>query len=152
MAKFILGVTFALSLLGYATTASVSAEHIVSVPTPTTSVRRPRKKSNHHHFNVGRVITSPLRYLTGWASYYGPGFQGARTALGKRFDTNTLSCAMRWVPLYTWVTVLNLNNGRTVRCQILDRGPFVAGRIIDLSVAAKVALSMDGLAPVKVIY
>lgn len=152
MAKFILGVTFALSLLGFATTTSVSAEHIMNVPTFTMPTWKPRKKSNHHHLDVSRIIRNPLRYIEGWASYYGYEFAGRLTASGSRFNPEAFTCAMRWLPLNSWVKVQNLNNGRTISVKITDRGPFVAGRIIDLSIASRRALGMAGLAPVRVIY
>jgi rare lipoprotein A len=81
--------------------------------------------------------------LTGTASWYGDVHHGRRTASGEVFDMHGLTAAHRALPLGTRVRVTNLRNGRSVDVRINDRGPFVAGRIIDLSRAAAAAL--DGL-------
>ena len=70
---------------------------------------------------------------TGFASYYGPGFQGRITASGERFDQNALTAAHRELPFGAIVKVTSLDNGRMVTVLINDRGPFNEGRIIDLS-------------------
>ena len=112
------------------------------------------KKKQKHHLDVRKIIVRPLALveplLTGIASWYGPGFQGSRTSSGKRFDTYKHMCAMRYVPFHTWVIIKNLNNGLKTRCKIEDRGPFVPGRVIDLSYAAKQDLQMGGTAPVAI--
>ncbi len=72
----------------------------------------------------------------GIASWYGPQFQGKRTASGEIFDMHKLTAAHRTLPLGTRVRVINLENGRSVIVRINDRGPFVKQRIIDLSYAA----------------
>ncbi|MFQ5480160.1 MAG: septal ring lytic transglycosylase RlpA family protein [Thermodesulfobacteriota bacterium] len=69
----------------------------------------------------------------GIASWYGPNFNGKLTASGEVYDMNALTAAHKTLPLGTIVDVKNLENGRTVRLTINDRGPFVRGRIIDLS-------------------
>ena len=78
----------------------------------------------------------------GEASWYGPGFQGRQTASGERFDTNKLTAAHRTLPFGTMVRVTNRDNGKSVTVRINDRGPFIAGRIIDLSQAAAERLDM----------
>jgi rare lipoprotein A len=80
----------------------------------------------------------------GLASWYGGKFQGRRTASGERFDTNKLTAAHRTLPFDSVVRVTNLENNRSVEVRINDRGPFVDGRIIDLSRAAAEALRMTG--------
>ncbi|MHA1601254.1 MAG: septal ring lytic transglycosylase RlpA family protein [Alphaproteobacteria bacterium] len=70
---------------------------------------------------------------TGIASWYGPGFHGRRTANGERYDQNTLTAAHRTLPMPSIVRVTNLDNGRSIKVRINDRGPFSNGRIIDLS-------------------
>ena len=87
----------------------------------------------------------------GIASWYGPGFQGKATASGEIFNTHDLTAAHKTLPFGTLVEVVNLNNGRKVRVRINDRGPFVRGRIIDLSKAAaeRIDLVRTGTAPVK---
>lgn len=76
----------------------------------------------------------------GKASWYGPGFQGRRTASGERFDMNELTAAHRTLPFGTRVRVRNEHNGREVIVRINDRGPRIPDRIIDLSKAAADAL------------
>ncbi|WP_249931300.1 septal ring lytic transglycosylase RlpA family protein [Ramlibacter sp. 2FC] len=81
----------------------------------------------------------------GTASWYGLKFHGRRTASGERFDMNEFTAAHRTLPFGTLVRVRSLVNGREVEVRINDRGPHVAGRIIDLSRAAAEALGMLGL-------
>lgn len=89
---------------------------------------------------------------TGIASWYGKRFHGRTTASGERFDQNALSAAHTTLPLGTHVRVTNLENGRSLLLRINDRGPFVRGRIIDVSRAAAAALGFElkGLARVRV--
>lgn len=70
---------------------------------------------------------------TGIASWYGPGFHGKRTANGERYDQNALTAAHRTLPMPSMVRVTNLENGRSIKVRINDRGPFKNARIIDLS-------------------
>lgn len=81
----------------------------------------------------------------GIASWYGPRFHGKRTANGERFDTNALTAAHKTLPFGSRVRVKSLVNGKEVVVRINDRGPFIAGRIIDLSRAAALALGMQGV-------
>lgn len=87
----------------------------------------------------------------GTASWYGPGFHGRRTANGERYNQNGLTAAHRSLPFGTRVRVTNLRNNRSVVVRINDRGPFVGGRIIDLSAGAakQIGVYHSGLAPVK---
>lgn len=89
---------------------------------------------------------------TGYASWYGGKFHGRTTASGETFDTHTLTAAHKTLPFNSIVEVTNLENGETVRVRINDRGPFVEGRIIDLSMAAakKIGMLGVGVAPVKI--
>ena len=88
----------------------------------------------------------------GMASWYGAAFQGRRTASGERFDMNQLTAAHKTLPLGTVVQVRNPLNGKTVDVTINDRGPFIKGRIIDLSYRAALALGIvqAGKQPVEV--
>ncbi len=88
----------------------------------------------------------------GKASWYGPGFHGRLTANGERYNQNAMTAAHPHLKFGTKVKVTNLNNGRSVIVRINDRGPFVKGRVIDLSAAAARSLNMihSGVAPVKV--
>lgn len=87
----------------------------------------------------------------GVASWYGPPFDGRKAADGEIFDMNTLVAAHRTLPFGSIVRVTNLRNGRQIDVRIIDRGPFVRGRIIDLSLAAARAIDMElaGIAPVR---
>ena len=88
---------------------------------------------------------------TGVASWYGRHHQGKTTAQGERFDMNGLTAAHRTLPLDTTVRVTNLENRKSVKVRINDRGPYVAGRIIDLSARAARELRIeDGIARVRV--
>ena len=86
----------------------------------------------------------------GMASWYGPGFQGRKTANGERFNTYEMTAAHKTLPFNTLIKVTNLDNGVSTVVRINDRGPFVRGRIIDLSNAAKNEIQMGGLAQVRI--
>lgn len=88
----------------------------------------------------------------GIASWYGVPFHGRRTASGEIYDMEKRTAAHRTLPFDTIVRVTNLKNGRQADVRINDRGPFVEGRIIDLSLAAARALDMvaDGIVPVRI--
>lgn len=90
--------------------------------------------------------------LSGWASWYGPGFDGNLSASGERFNQNDLTAAHRHLPFGTRVMVRNLDNGRTVVVRINDRGPYVGDRLIDLSAGAASVLGMmsSGVARVEI--
>src|ERR1700676_5504960 len=89
---------------------------------------------------------------TGTASWYGPGFDQQATADGEIYDMNQLSAAHKTLPLPSVVQVTNLQNGRSLRLRVNDRGPFVDGRIIDLSRRAAQLLGFEttGTASVRV--
>lgn len=90
----------------------------------------------------------------GVASWYGgrDGFEGKPTASGEIYDSSLLTAAHRELPLGTVVDVTNLGNEKTVRVRVNDRGPFVFGRVIDLSRAAaeRIGLIGPGTGPVRV--
>ena len=88
----------------------------------------------------------------GIASWYGGKFHGRRTASGAIFDQNAYTAAHRTLPFGTRVRVTNLANGRWINLVITDRGPFVRGRIIDVSrgAAAQLGFLRQGLTRVRV--
>ncbi len=88
----------------------------------------------------------------GIASWYGIPFDGRRASDGEIFDTRLPVAAHRTLPFGSIVRVTNLNNGLQTEVRIIDRGPFVAGRIIDLSLAAARILNLvgTGTAPVRI--
>jgi len=90
----------------------------------------------------------------GKASFYADKFNGKKTASGETFRNIKLTAAHKTLPFGTKVTVTNQSNGKTVKGRINDKGPFVAGRIIDLSkkAAKKIDLSKAGVAEVVIKY
>jgi rare lipoprotein A len=95
----------------------------------------------------GAVIDKPLASAAvveqqGIASWYGRAWRGRRTASGQRFDERLLTAASLSLPLATRARVTNLQNGRFVDVIVNDRGPYAAGRIIDLSAGAAAVLGM----------
>ena len=91
---------------------------------------------------------------TGKASYYANNFNGRKTASGETFRNSKLTAAHKTLPFGTKVKVTNLKNGKSVKVRINDRGPFVTGRIIDLSkkAAKKIDMVDEGVGNVKIKY
>ena len=89
---------------------------------------------------------------SGKASYYADSFDGRTTSNGETFRQRKLTAAHKTLPFGTKVKVTNLNNGKTVKVRINDRGPFIAGRIIDLSkkAARKIDLVQAGVVNVRI--
>lgn len=88
----------------------------------------------------------------GLASWYGPDFHGKPTSSREIYNMYDMTAAHKSIPFGTYVMVTNLNNGKSIIVRINDRGPFIKGRIIDLSYAAANMLDMvgPGVAPVKI--
>lgn len=84
--------------------------------------------------------------MCGTASWYGPGFQGKRTASGEKFDKNSMTAAHRKLKFGTKIKVTNPKNGKSVIVRINDRGPFIKGRMLDLSekAAYKIGIKARG--------
>ncbi len=99
--------------------------------------------------NCGRAEAAP-RPETGLASYYEDELQGRPTASGQPYDARRLTCAHRSHPFGAWLEVTNLDNGRKVRVMVNDRGPFVKGRVVDLSREAARQLRLIGRGLVRV--
>jgi rare lipoprotein A len=100
---------------------------------------------------TGPVVAMSGYTQRGEASYYGPGFQGRLTANGETFDTRQLTCAHRTLPFNTILRVRNLANDKTVEVRVNDRGPYVGGRIVDLTEAAaeRIDMKKSGVARVE---
>ena len=102
------------------------------------------------------LFVSCGRYITesGQASYYGVKFDGKKTASGEVFHQSELTAAHKTLPFGTKVQVKNLATGKTVKVRINDRGPYVAGRIIDLSTeaASRIGLISQGVGKVQIKY
>lgn len=99
-----------------------------------------------------KTDTRPIPFEIGIASWYGPGFHGKKTASGVLYDQNLMVAAHKTLPFGTVARVTNLENGRQVEVCVVDRGPYVKGRVIDLSARAAKALEMKhrGTARVKI--
>jgi peptidoglycan lytic transglycosylase len=140
------GIRSALAAFGVAACLSACAAPspapiVAPPPTPAAMVPPPVTKKAH----------VPRFTQTGIASWYKKTRHHTRTANGERLVKGELTAAHRALPMNTIVRVTNLDNGRSVRVRINDRGPFVRGRVIDLSPAAADDLGMKktGLAPVR---
>ena len=118
-------------------------------------------KSSAKHAGKSYVIKGKRYYILpsaegfkekGLASWYGEPFHGRKTANGETYDMNKISAAHKTLPLNTWVEVKNLDNNKTMPIRINDRGPFIDGRIIDLSRAAAEEMGMmkAGVAKVSI--
>ena len=90
-------------------------------------------------------------FETSKASYYADKYQGRQTANGERFNQNVLTAAHKTLAFGTWVRVTNIRNGKSVVVRINDRGPFIKGRIIDLSKSAFSAIANQRLGVIKVV-
>ena len=108
-------------------------------------------------FGILSLLTSHLSPLsaqtqTGKASFYAKKFSGRKTASGERLHHDSLTCAHRTYPFGTLLKVTNPANGQNVIVRVTDRGPYVKGRIIDLSVRAarELGIISQGIAPVIV--
>jgi len=94
----------------------------------------------------------PAPYQVGDASYYGKRFHGRRTANGERFNMYKLTAAHRALPHGTLLRVTNVKNGRCVHVKVNDRGPYIKGRVLDVSYQAARELGMvrDGVTKVEI--
>ena len=122
------------------------------------AVYKPAPKGCRYTYRVKNRIYCVKKTARGYtevgiASWYGPGFHGRRTASGEFYNMYDLTAAHKTLPLGTYVKVINLENGKSVIVRINDRGPFVPGRIIDLSYSAAKRLGMvkKGTAKVMIV-
>ena len=142
-------------------TTSPRPSYVVSGP-PSTSSEPPPNSSGLHGtmkpYEVnGRWYTphaQPDYDVVGVASWYGAQFHYHRTANGEVFDQNAVSAAHTTLPIPSIIEVTNLANNKSIRVRLNDRGPFVDGRILDLSreAAAELGYEREGTARVRVRY
>lgn len=115
---------------------------------PRTSTPSKHRATQKTYTVLGQTYTplaSATNYTeTGIASWYGSKFHGRLTASGEVYDMHQRTAAHRTLPMQTWLTVTNLDNGKTTRVRINDRGPFVKNRILDLSFQAAKDLGIVG--------
>jgi rare lipoprotein A len=116
-----------------------------------------RVKASQRPYTVYGQRYEPLQshegfVQTGVASWYGKDFHGKTTSIGEKYDMNAMTAAHKTLPLGVYVKVRNRDNGREPIVRVNDRGPFVKGRVIDLSYAAARKLGVDiaGTAPVRI--
>jgi len=130
--------------------------------TPKPSVKKPSaaqpKKATQRPYKIGRNWYQPIPSAHGFtqsgvASWYGKKFYGRKTSNGEIYNMYGMTAAHKTLPMDTWVRVKNLDNKRTIDVRINDRGPFVRGRIIDLSYTAAKKMGMvgPGTARVKIV-
>jgi rare lipoprotein A len=142
-----LGVLLGVALLSQscgmiASSSRGTVPEMVSIPQPSIAKPGPAKPTE---------LKGAVSVQTGQASWYGKAFAGKPTASGEIFNHELLTAAHRSLPLGTNIRVTNVENGKSVEVRVNDRGPYVGGRIIDLSRAAARALGMieDGLTEVR---
>ena len=134
---------------------------IAGLPTELTKPKKQAVKikkttANKHHTKQWRkrrrVAARGGRRFRGIASFYGAYFAGRKTAAGEIFNPSKMTAAHKTLPFGTRVRVTNMRNGRSVVVRINDRGPFIRGRVIDLSRGAAGVIGMigRGIAPVRV--
>src|SRR5436305_4990193 len=144
--RFILAALCCLSLL-----SGCGRKHRVArTPPPTAPPQAARPGSGAT--SSKRAPALPVGYKEeGTASWYGVPYHGRPAADGEIYDMETLVAAHRVMPFNTWLRVTNLQNSKTVDVRVIDRGPFVDGRIIDLSKAAarQIDLLGPGVGPVR---
>jgi len=124
--------------------------------------RKPRKQKrapgHTKPYQIAGITYTPMATAngfaqTGKASWYGKKFHGRKTSNGETYDMYAMTAAHKTLPLDTWVKVQNLANNKTIVVRVNDRGPFVTGRIIDLSYTAAQRLGVvnPGTVPVNII-
>ena len=164
--KPLLLASLALCLLAFAGCSEVKlALHVVKqLNLETKEEEKPPVRVAKPHYKLGSPYQvnhvwhypsyDPNYDRTGVASWYGPAFHGRPTANGERFDMNGVTAAHPTLPLPSRVRVTNLENGRQLELRVNDRGPFVNGRIIDLSrrAAQLLGFKRQGLTKVRVQY
>jgi rare lipoprotein A len=132
----------------FATGCSTTAKHDQTTTT-TIATQRPYVIKNRTHSPLPSAVGFEE---TGLASWYGSYFHGKTTANGETYNMYGISAAHKLLPMHTMLLVTNLDNGKEVVVRVNDRGPFVRGRIIDLSYGAakKISLVQAGIARVKI--
>lgn len=131
-----------------------SPADLAAIPDAQPRVEAPHRFANRPYQALGQIYTpvtgdAPLKQR-GHASWYGRQFHGNRTATGEIYDMFTMTAAHPTMELPSYARVTNLANGRSVIVRVNDRGPFLAGRVIDLSYAAATRLGYVGAGTAQV--
>ena len=128
--------------------ATMAAAPVPNGPTATTKTLPRESKVSKTSGSTQASRKAP--YQIGLASWYGKQFHGKSTASGENFDMFEFTAAHRQLPLGTYVKVTNLRNGKWIIVRVNDRGPYVEGRIMDLSYGAARMLNFrDGIERVR---
>lgn len=144
---------FALLIATVVFSACAHKKHVKLIPQPSSAPTNPSKPveppvpsaSGAPPVRPESIPAPSTGYQeTGLASWYGHPYHGRPAADGEIYDMDKMVAAHRTLPFDTWVRVYDLDNDKTVEVRIIDRGPFVDGRIIDLSHAAAEAIAMIG--------
>jgi rare lipoprotein A len=125
--------------------ATAAGQETTRAPEPAREVTEPTKKQKKKSEKGKKGYAE-----TGVASWYGKKFHGRQTANGERYDMYGMTAAHKTLPFGTMVEVTNLTNGKKVTVRINDRGPFIRGRIIDLTYTAAKKIDMIGPGTAKV--
>jgi len=148
-----IAIKIVLMLCCLASVAACSTEK----PPIKTEYSQSRTKAYQRPYIVNGTRYEPLSSHVGFvqfgiASWYGRDFLGRKTSNGEKYDMNAMTAAHKTLPLGVFVKIRNTENGNEVIVRVNDRGPFVKGRIIDLSYAAakKLGLDVKGTAPVRI--
>ena len=143
LGTFVVIASVAVSSVGCARTAAVHGPLTLSDHRSAVAIRGNKHARRREQLGATRIVT---------ASWYGPGYEGRRTASGEAFNPDRLTAASKKLPLDSIVRVTNLRNGRSVDVKVNDRGPATSKRGIDLSPAAarRIGLTKSGVARVKI--
>jgi rare lipoprotein A len=147
------------AVLGLTTLAAACAQQqgpvpaVIAVQSVETAPDAPREAETRPVTMRAPAMQPAGRAQLGKASYYGPEFAGRTMANGRRFDPRSNTVAHRTLPLGTRVLVRNLDNGRVTTATVEDRGPYIRGRIIDVSplLAERLGMLREGVVPVEVL-
>jgi len=150
----VVAATWIIGCGGSATKPSAPPPAFPKAPAKKPSVTSP-KKATQRPYKVGRNWYQPIPHAHGFtqkgiASWYGKKFHGRKTSNGEIYNMYAVTAAHKTLPMDTWVRVKNLDNNRSIDVRINDRGPFVRGRIIDLSYSAAKRIDMVGAGTARV--
>src|SRR5262249_3128079 len=134
------------------TTAETSEETSVKPPTPEGQAPTASEETADHPEPTIPLDARPISTETGFASWYGPPYHNRRGSNGEVYNMHAMTAAHRTLPLGSIVRVTNVKTEHSVLVRITDRGPFIPGRVLDLSLAAarKIDVYQPGVAEVKV--
>ena len=142
---------FNISFLAILISIGLAASQIVTFNPLNNSAEAAKRLESLSIVSATAKNSKPIAVSEGKASFYSDEFHGRKTANGETFNMDKLTAAHPSLPFGTWVKVTNLRNGKDVVVRINDRGPFIKGRIIDLSISAakEIGIIKSGTVQVK---